>query len=120
MLILVFCGIAATVGGCNHIQGVVLDERQRPLETAVFSVGRPDAIATYGTHKVDARGRFNFQLSAIDETNLYLYDGAGDPQATLRHIERNEMSDHMRILMRRANPRQPGDDMMKVPPGLMD
>jgi hypothetical protein len=120
MLILAFCAIAAAVGGCSHIAGVVLDERQRPLETAVFSIGRPDGIATYGTHRVDSRGRFDFQLSGIDETNLYVYDGAAEPQATLRHIDRNEMSTHMRVVMRRANPREQDDDVMHVPPGLMD
>jgi hypothetical protein len=112
----IFVAMAA-VGGCSHIAGVVVDERQRPVTTAVLSVGRPDAIAVYETHKVNAQGRFDFQLSGIDETNLYAYDGAGDPRMTLRHIDPSELGTHMRIMLPRA---APADDVMKVPPGVME
>jgi hypothetical protein len=113
-----FCTLAAA-GGCSHIAGVVVDERQRPLPTAVFSIGRPDGLATYGTHKVDSRGRFDFQLSAVDETNLYVYDGAGDPMSTLQHVDRNQISNHMKIELKRAVPGEGREDLMTVPPGLM-
>ncbi|HVS70536.1 MAG TPA: hypothetical protein VHQ47_04695 [Phycisphaerae bacterium] len=104
--------------GCQHIKGVVLDARQHPLPTAIFSVGRPDAIAVYARHKVDAFGRFDFELSSIDETDLYVYDQT-DPESTLRHLDPNELSDHMRIILPRGEPGtgEMNDDMLTVPPG---
>jgi len=89
---------------CTHLQGVVEQAPGRPMPTAVFSVGRPDGIAVYEQHRADNRGRFDFYILPIDETNLYLYDGAADPRLTLRRIDRSEMSTHMHLDLPAANP----------------
>ncbi len=116
--VVVIPAICVAVGGCSRIAGVVVDEHNRPVPTAIFSVGRPDAIATYGTHRVDARGRFSFQLSAVDETNLYVYDGAADPGLTLEHVDRSQLGPQMRVPLHRARPGDQEEDLLKVPAGL--
>lgn len=102
---------------CSHIKGVVVDERNRPVASAILSIGRPGSIGVFEPHKVDARGRFDFQVSPLDSTNVFLYDGAGDPQATLRQIDQNDLSDHMQLLLHRAAPGA-GEDFMAIPPGI--
>ncbi|HVX84384.1 MAG TPA: hypothetical protein VH253_06175 [Phycisphaerae bacterium] len=114
------CAIFAALAcaACQHIKGVVLDAREHPLPSAVLSVGRPDAIAVYATHHVDAFGRFDFQLSSLDDTNLYVYD-QHDPTSTLRHLDPGELNDHMRIILPSGQPGtgEINDDMMTIPPG---
>ncbi|HEY4328731.1 MAG TPA: hypothetical protein VGN88_03275 [Phycisphaerae bacterium] len=91
------------LAGCTHLKGVVLeDPTQRPMKTAVISVGRPTGIAVLATHPVNDRGTFDFYLLPGDETNLYLYDGAADPEMTMRHLDQAEIGDKMTLHLRRA------------------
>jgi hypothetical protein len=93
---------------CTHLKGVVLEEpSMRPARTAVFSVGNPNGIAVYDTHRVDENGAFDFYLSPTDENNLYLYDGSASPDLTLRRIAPFEMSENMLLHLRRATPGTP-------------
>ena len=89
---------------CTHLQGVVEQAPGRPSSTAIFSVGRPDGIAVFDQHRVNVRGHFDFYVLPIDESNLYLYDGAADPRLTLRRIDASEMSTHMHLDLPAANP----------------
>ncbi|HVT79514.1 MAG TPA: hypothetical protein VHM90_02565 [Phycisphaerae bacterium] len=100
--------LAAVLGGCTHLKGVVVeDPGGRPMRTAVLTVGRPGGIAVFERHPVDDRGRFEFSLSPADLSNVYLYDGATAPEATLRHVDESEFSDHMQLHIRRARPGNP-------------
>ncbi len=100
-VLVVIVGLVCMVwmGGCTHVAGVVTKMDGYPLSTAVFSIGRPTDIANYGTHRVDGSGRFDFYISPTDETNLFLYDGAGAPGETIRQIERSQIGGNMRIRM---------------------
>src|SRR6476620_3154709 len=94
----------ALLPACTHVSGVVEQAPGRPLTTAVFTIGRPDGIAKYATHHVDARGRFDFSIIPTDESHLYLHDGAGDPRLTMRRIEAIELRKDMHIMLRPAGP----------------
>ena len=87
------------VGGCTHLKGVVEEAPGKPSRTAVFSVGRPEGVAVYSTHRVDSAGRFDFMIPAVDENNVYLYDERGDPSSTMRRVDRKEMGDHMQLMV---------------------
>ena len=94
--------IAAALGGCTHVRGVVVEERTgKPFSTAVFTVGRPDGIGVFQTNSVDRNGRFDFQISPTDESALYVHDSSGDVTSTMRRIDHSEISDHMRIVLPR-------------------
>ncbi len=99
--------------GCTHIKGVVLqDPTQRPMTTAVISVGRPTGIAVYDQHKVDDHGRFDFYIGPTDEENLYIYDGASRPEMTMRRIQSYELGEKMELHLRpalQASPSLPVD-----------
>lgn len=98
-----FMLIGATLGGCTHLKGVVVEEQSgKPMRTAVLSVGRPGGLAVYATHRVDENGAFDFTLAPMDTTNIFLYDGAGDPETTMRHVEASEFSQNMKLRLRRA------------------
>ena len=90
------------VGGCMRVKGVVEEAPGRPSQHAIFSVGRPDGIAIYATHHVNAKGEFDFKMSMTDENDLYVYDGRGDPVTTLRRINQGEISTHMKLLVPRG------------------
>jgi len=97
--------LVVALGGCTHIKGVVIEDPSgRPMRTAVLSVGKPGGIAAIETHPVDEKGRFDISLLPSDLSNVYLYDGATDPQLTLRHVDEQQFSDHMQLHMRRAHP----------------
>jgi hypothetical protein len=96
--------LLAMLPACTHISGVVEQAPGQPLQSAVISVGRPDGIAVYSKHQVDSRGRFDIQLAPTDETNVYVYDGAGDPRMTMRRLEPIELKKNMRIMVRPAMP----------------
>jgi hypothetical protein len=87
------------MSACTHVAGVVTRMDGRPLTTAVFSIGRPSDIASYGTHHVDANGHFDFFIGPADDTNLFLYDGAGDPKLSIRQVDREDISGHMHLRM---------------------
>jgi hypothetical protein len=105
---LLFVPLLAFIPACTHVAGVVEQAPGRPLPTAVFTIGRPDGIAIYASHHVDARGHFDFHVPATDEQHLYVYDGAADPRLTMRRIEPMEMRQDMHIMMR---PAMPSDDL---------
>jgi hypothetical protein len=92
-------GMLGMMSGCTHVAGEVTRMDGRPLVTAVFSIGRPADIANYGTHTVDAKGHFDFYIGPADDTNLFLYDGAGDPKLTIRQVDREEINGHMHLRM---------------------
>jgi len=85
--------MAAT--GCMHLKGVVEEAPGRPAATAALSVGRPGGISATTEHRVDAKGRFDFWIFALDENRVYLFDLEGDPQTTMRRVDRSEFSDQM-------------------------
>lgn len=87
-------------GACTHVKGVVLEDRtRRPVQEAEFTVGRPDGLGVFARHKVDKEGKFNFYISPTDEDFLFVWDGKGDPLLDVRKIDRNEISDHMTIVL---------------------
>jgi len=89
--VLTLSGLAA----CTHVKGVVLAAHtERPMANAQFTVGRPDMFVL-DRHRADSAGRFDFFISPLDETNLYVWDGRGDPTIAVRRIDRLEISDHM-------------------------
>jgi hypothetical protein len=88
---------------CTHVAGIVEQGPGQPMSTAVLSVGRPGGIGVSTPHKVDPRGHFDFYLAPTDESDLYLYDGAGDPKLTLQHIDEREIGTHMQLQLRPAS-----------------
>ena len=87
--------MAAT--GCMHLKGVVEEAPGRPATTAVLSVGRPGSVSGAFEHRVDDKGRFDFWIFTVDEHRVYLFDQAGDPQITLRRVDRSEFSNQMQL-----------------------
>jgi hypothetical protein len=96
---ILLAGVLLAAGGCTHLKGTVEEGPGKPSRTAIFSVGRPGGVAVYSTHRVDAGGRFDFMIPAVDEDNVYLYDGRGDPQSTMRRVDPSEMGDHMEMMV---------------------
>jgi hypothetical protein len=109
MRLMLVAAVLLTAGGCTHLKGVVEEAPGRPSRTAVFSVGRPDGVAVYSMHRVDSAGRFDFMIPAADENSVYLYDERGDPQTTMRRVDRKEMGDHMQMTVPAGHS---GSDMM--------
>jgi len=96
------------LAACTHVKGVVLqDPSQRPMTTAIISIGRPNGIAVYDQHKVDDHGRFDFYVGPTDEENLYIFDGASRPEMTMRRIQSYEISEKMELHLRSAIPANP-------------
>ncbi len=85
------------MAACTHVAGTVVGADGRGLKTAMLSVGRPTDIAHYGNHTVDQYGHFDFYILPPDETNLYVWDGATEPMATMQQIAPGQITDHMRI-----------------------
>ena len=112
MLKKLLAGLAALcLCGCIHLKGTVIDDASgKPLRTAVLTIGRPNGIAVYASHGVDQNGAFDFQIASIDETNVYVYDSATDPEAAV-HLEKAQLGEKMRIRLR-ALPRQESPMMM--------
>ena len=89
------------VAGCAHVKGVAVDEISgKPLRTAAFTVGRPDGIAVYERHGVDANGVFDFYLSPTDANFLYVYDSAGAPAMTMERVDSQQISESMKLRVR--------------------
>jgi hypothetical protein len=91
--------VLGLMSGCIHVAGTVTQMDGRPLSTAVFSIGRPEDIANYGTHSADANGHFDFYIGPVDETNLFLYDGSADPKLSIRQVDPDQISGHMKLRM---------------------
>ncbi len=92
------CLVVLSLGACTHVKGIAVeDASDRPLKTAQFSVGRPDGVGTFGTFSVNGKGEFDFYISSLDVGELYVYDGNGAPQLTMRHLDRGEINEKMRI-----------------------
>ncbi len=91
------------MAACTHVRGVVLADRtERPVPNAQFTVGRPDMMVMnrfFG----DSYGHFDFYIGGMDETNLYVWTGQGDPTVSVRHIDHTEISDHMILHMHDPN-----------------
>ena len=106
MIRMVIClGLAMLATACMHLRGVVEEAPGRPSKTAVVSVGRPGGVASFTRHSVDSHGQFDFWLNPLDESDVYVYDSRGDPNITLRRINRTEFGESMRVF---------------VPPGARD
>ena len=95
-------GLLGMLGACTHVAGVVERSNGKPVSTAMFSIGRPTDITMYGTHPVDAEGRFSFYISPVDENYLYVYDSM-NPDSTMRQVQRSEISDHMQVKLDASN-----------------
>ena len=109
MLILV----PAALAGCMRVKGVVLEASgNRPVKTAVLTVGRPDGLAVYSLHKVDANGAFDFRISTVDIHNVYVYDGAAPPELTVQHLTESQLGENMQVRLAKP-PRQ--EPEMAVP-----
>jgi len=80
---------------CTQLKGIVEESPGRPATTAALSIGRPGGISGATIHRVDAKGRFDFWIFTIDEHNVWLFDQSGDPQTTLRRIDRSEFGNQM-------------------------
>ena len=87
--------VLMTQASCMHLRGVVEEAPGRPATTAALSIGRPGGISTVTEYHVDTKGRFDFWISALDEHRVYLFDLEGDPQTTMRRVDRSEFSDQM-------------------------
>ena len=106
---------AASLAGCIHMQGVVLEEpSNRPFTTARITVGRPGGLAIFASHDVDSHGRFDFYIGPTDDNDVYVYDTTGSVEDAIR-LDRTEISDKMKIRMRPAPREQPG---MPEMPGM--
>ena len=105
--------LVMALSACTHLKGVVLEEpSQRPVRTAMLTVGRPNGISVFEQHAVNSNGEFDFQIMPVDENNVYIYDTAAGAELTARKIDRSEMNDHMKLHMRplpRNNPGLPLD-----------
>jgi len=89
-----------TLSACTHLSGVVLDERnKRPVPSAVFSIGRPTGLGSFQTFNVDKDGKFDFYISPTDDPYVYVYDGKGDPNQTIQHIDRTQLRENMTVYM---------------------
>ena len=98
-----FALVLLTLSACTHVRGVVVDERTNEgLSTAILSIGRPDGIAIYWQYPVDSKGHFDFYISPVDESNLWLYDSNGDPRVTMIRIDRTQINEHMKLSLRPA------------------
>lgn len=105
---------AAGLAGCMHVKGVVLeDPSNKPLKTAILSVGRPDGIAVFAKYHVDQNGRFDFYIGPGDEADVYVYDGANDPDLSMRQIEPRELNEKMTLHIRVGKTGEP-----MIPGGL--
>jgi hypothetical protein len=105
--------LPVALAGCMRVKGVVLEATgNRPVKTAVLTVGRPDGIAVYSSHKVDANGAFDFRISTVDVHNVYVYDGAAAPELTVQHLTESQLGDDMKIRLAKP-PRQ--EPEMTVP-----
>jgi hypothetical protein len=102
MRVLILAASVLAVGACTHLAGVVTRSDGKPVPTAEFSIGRPTDIAHYGEHPVDAQGQFSFYISPTDENYLYVYDRT-NPEATMRQMQRSEISDHMQVKLDASN-----------------
>jgi hypothetical protein len=91
--------LSALAPACMHVAGIVEEYPGRPSTSAVLAVGRPGGIGVSTTHRVDSKGKFDFYMSAVDENDLYVYDSHGDPQHTMRRVDRKEISDHMKLIV---------------------
>ena len=78
---------------------MVSDPGERPHPTAVLTAGRPGGISPAETHAVDNKGAFDFYFSSIEESNVYVYD-AVNPDATMRRVDRSELSEKMKLHLR--------------------
>ena len=88
--------------GCAHLKGVVVDEGgARPVPTAVLTVGRPDGIGVFESHKVDQYGKFDFKISTLDVHDVYVYDSATGPAASI-HLAESEFGEKMKIRLPRV------------------
>jgi len=92
-------GLIGLMAACTHVAGVVQRTDGQPLSTAVFSIGRPNDIASYGEHSVDENGRFSFYIGPADESNLYVYDRARGATETLQQVPMDQINDHMVVKM---------------------
>ena len=95
-------GLAGMLGACTHVAGTVTRSDGKPVASAEFSIGRPSDIAHYGAHPVDADGHFSFYISPTDENYLYVYDRL-NPDATMRQVQRTDITDHMQIRLDASN-----------------
>lgn len=89
--------LLALTGCITHVAGKVIDERGNPVQDATIYVGRPDGVGSFGTYKVDSQGRFDFHCSPTDESFIYVWNGRGDKEVAMKHIDRTAISEHMEI-----------------------
>jgi len=75
----------------------------------VLSVGRPDGIAVYDSHTVDQNGAFDFNITTIDLSNIYVYDSIANPAMTMQHIDSTQLGEKMKLRLR---PPPRGDNPM--------
>src|SRR3954468_24992509 len=88
--------------GCAHLKGVVVDEvGNKPVRTAVLTLGRPDGIGVLESHNVDQNGAFDFRISTLDLNKVYVYDSVAGPEASI-HLRESELSEKMRVRLPRA------------------
>jgi len=115
---LLLCLVLAALTGCAHLKGVVTEpSSDRPMRSAVFTIGRPNGIAVYERHTVKADGSFDFYVLPTDEEELFLFDGLADPDLTMRRVSPSEFSEKMRLYLRPA-PRNVGPGALDVPANL--
>ena len=94
------------LGGCTHVAGTVYDaQTRRPLAGAVFTIGHPAGIGVFDRKTSDGQGHFDLQISPTDESQIYVYDGKGDPHGAQR-LDHTELSDHMKVYLLRQSPEQ--------------
>ena len=93
-----FALLALCLTGCTtHVAGTVTDGRDLPVRDAYFTVGLPTGVGTFGKYPVDQNGHFDFHIAATDESHLYLWNGQGDADVTMLHIDRGSINDHMDV-----------------------
>jgi hypothetical protein len=94
--------------GCTHLAGQVLwAQGDTPVPTAEFTVGPPGSPLSTNHHHVNADGRFNFWISPLDTSDLWVWSGLGDPTLNAMHIDARTVGDHMRVILPAPMPTAP-------------
>ncbi|NNM87673.1 MAG: hypothetical protein HKL95_04050 [Phycisphaerae bacterium] len=98
--LLILPAAMAALSGCTHLAGIVVSgETGRSVPHAEFSVGQPGEVAATSRHYSRASGKFDFYIDSLDQDNLWVWSGRGDPSVDAVHINPSEISTRMRILL---------------------
>jgi hypothetical protein len=83
-----------------RVHGVVLERRtNRPAPYAVISIGNPKSAYNVATIPVGPDGRFDFMISGIDQSRVFLWNGQHGSKMLFTRIDRAHMRSEMVLYM---------------------